>query len=153
MREYVNLVFSSRKESRSYEPVKSAILPTSPPNFTLFGMKSLFVLSAIAGCRSSSKSSHATSPSTKCGRQAGSPRALEDLARLKRQSSSAITRIARSQRLRSLSNSANRRNLKSLMLALRLSRASLSCRTVLVKEGTVQREKAYNVSGLEGTID
>ena len=141
-----------RSSVESYVPVKSAILPTFPPNFTSFGIKSLFVLSAIAGWRSSSKSTHAVSPSTNCGRQAGSPRALEDLARLKRQSSSAMTRIARSQMLRSLSNSANKRNLKSLMLALRLSRASLSCRIVPTRAGTVQREKAYKMSGLMGIM-
>jgi hypothetical protein len=124
-------------------PVKSEILPTVPPNFTSFGIKSLFVLRAIAGWRSSSNSTHAISPSTNCGRQAGSPNALEDLARLKRQSSSAMTRMARSQTLRSLSNSANKRNLKSLMLALRRSRASLSCRIVLLRAGTVQRETAW----------
>lgn len=131
-----------RTRGGQYGPVKSEILPTVPPNFTSFGMKSLFVLRAMAGWRSSSNSTHAISPSTNCGRQAGSPKALEDLARLKRQSSSAMTRIARSQTLRSLSNSANKRNLKSLMLALRRSRASLSCRIVLVREGTVQRVTA-----------
>lgn len=71
-------------------------------------MKSPFndVLAHIAGCRSSSKSINASSPSISSGLHAGSPSALDALAKLKRQSSSARTRIARSQTLRSASNSA-----------------------------------------------
>ena len=38
------------------------------------------------------------------------------------------------------------------MLALRLSRASLSCRIVPVRAGTVQREKAYKMLGLMGIM-
>ena len=36
------------------------------------------------------------------------------------------------------------------MLALRLSRASLSCRIVPARAGTVQREKAYKILGMMG---
>ena len=38
------------------------------------------------------------------------------------------------------------------MLALRLSRASLSCRIVPARAGTVQREKAYKILGLMGIM-
>jgi hypothetical protein len=38
------------------------------------------------------------------------------------------------------------------MLALRLSRASLSCRIVPARAGTVQREKAYRMLGLMGIM-
>lgn len=129
-------------------PVNRAIFPTSPPNCTSLGMKFFrLVAKHSVGCLSSSKSNHAESPSTSSGRQEGSPIAVEALARLKRQSSSANTLIARSQVARSMSNSAKRRNLKALMAVLRFSRASLSCRTLLCRDPTTYRVFACEPGG------
>ena len=128
-----------------FGPVSSAILPTSLPNFTSFGMKSLFVRNAIAGCLNSSKFSHADSPSTNSGLHAGSPSAMDALAKLNKQSSSANTRTARNHTPRSLSNSSKSLNLKLLTIALRVSRASFKLRIVLAREGTTQRCAAYHI--------
>ena len=124
-------------EQQANSPVSKAILPTSPPSLTSLGIKSFLV--ARAGCRRSLKSIHAALPSINSGLQTGSPRALEDFAKLNRQSNSANTRMARNQMPRSVSNSANRRNLKSLMAVDRFSRASFNLRTVGCSDGTIQR--------------
>lgn len=128
-------------------PVRSAILPMSPPNLTLFGMKSCFKdpLAHNAGCLKSSKSINASSPSTSSGLHAGSPSALDAFAKLNRQSSSASTRIARSHTLRSRSNSAYSLFLNSLIAVLRFSRASLSFRMVPCRAGTMKRLAFYIV--------
>jgi len=88
-------------------PVKRMTFPTSPPIFTSFGIKLFkFVLKHKVGCLNSLKSIMVSSFSRNTGLHDGSPMAEDDFARLKRQSNSAKTLIARSQSVRSASNSA-----------------------------------------------
>lgn len=121
-------------------PVNRIILPTSPPSLTSLGMKfSKLVDIHNVGCRSSSKSITASSPSTKIGLHAGSPKAPDDFAKLNKQSSSAKTRIARSHKARSESNSAYMRNLKAFIAAVRFSWASFNCLIRFWREPTTNR--------------
>ena len=124
--------------------MRSATLPTPPPSLTSLGMK-FSDLRQSAGCRSSSKSilAHSLSVYMNVGRQAGSPIARELFARLNKQSNSARVRIALSQTSRSLSNSANSRNLKFLIAMFRLSRASFIWRIGWASAGTCHRDAAY----------
>lgn len=129
--------------------MSNAIFPTSPPNFTSLGMNDLrFALTLKVGCLNSWKSTHAASPSTNSGLHDGSPMAVEAFAKLNKQSNSAKTLMTRSQTARSVSNSANKRNLKALIAALRFSRASFSSRTLLCSDRTTHRDLAYIDSGL-----